>query len=180
MNCIFQTSKVSSRSGFEGCMYDVKFNGGDVEIWQESINAGNTPQCCRTPTPTPPTLGAGVSFDGFGQLVLNAGLLNITDVPLTITFKFRTFNPNAYLFLVARDSVPVMFGIYLSNGYIVLEIGTVGAPQNRIQTTNKFNTGDWFQVRLGLLNKFKDVFLTLLSVIYSIDVHQCILLLCNH
>ncbi|XP_071118584.1 laminin subunit beta-1-like [Haliotis cracherodii] len=141
-----QTSKVSSRSGFEGCMYDVKFNGGDVEIWQESINAGNTPQCCRTPTPTTPTLGAGVSFDGFGQLVLNAGLLNITDVPLNITLKFRTFNPNAYLFLLARDSVPVTFGIYLSNGYIVLEIGTVGDPQNRIQTTNKFNTGDWFQV----------------------------------
>ncbi|XP_046574379.1 LOW QUALITY PROTEIN: laminin-like protein epi-1 [Haliotis rubra] len=141
-----QTSKVINRSGFEGCMYDVKFNGGDVDIWTESINAGNTPQCCRTPTATSPTLAAGVSFDGFGQLVLNAGLLNMTDVPLTITLKFRTYNPNAYLFLVARDGVPVMFGIYLSNGYVVLEFGTVGAPQNRIQTSNRFNTGDWFQV----------------------------------
>ena len=157
---ILQVNKTSSDPQFEGCIYNMKYNGDQVPIWQQTLSAESTAHCCPRPPalPRPPTINA-VDFKGFGYVQIDRGQF-IIEQQGQITLQFRTFDPNAVLVLVDDQLTNAYYGLYLNDGHVQLDILSDGDVistnmHTTVTSVRKYNDGQWYKVnRCTVLAKF--------------------------
>ncbi|XP_041363873.1 laminin subunit alpha-2-like [Gigantopelta aegis] len=141
----YTTTKYSG-AGFLGCMQNVKFNGEDVNIWSEAVLSGQSAQCCKQLVTVKPVLPAGTSFNGFGYLVLSGTGTDMSQLPITVSIQFRTWNPSATILYIATSDRSIVYTIYLDNGRVVIDYRVTNIARVRISSGSKFNSGEWVQV----------------------------------
>ena len=134
----------------------MRFNGDQLPIWQRTLSVESTARCCPKPPalPTPSTINA-VDFKGFGYVQIDRGQF-VIEQQGQITLQFRTFDPNAVLVLVDDQLTTAYYGLYLSDGYVQLDIlsdsNTVTTNMRTIvRSVRKYNDGQWYKVSKRLL-----------------------------
>ncbi len=125
-------------------------NGDTVPLWQAALREDSEVACCPRPPspPGPPTIQAH-TFNGFGYLMVDPGDFVIASQS-NMAFQFRTFDPDAILFLLESSvNLESYYGIFLQGGFPVFALQgdeTVGGAQT-VYGSRIVNDGQWYQVR---------------------------------
>jgi hypothetical protein len=128
------------------------YNGLSIPIWQQLLQTTSTASCCARPAESPvPQIIAAVCFYGFGYLTLqmDADFSVVTSNEMTI--QFRTYAPNAVIFLVDKAGTEAYYGLYIVNGQAVLVISSGGYGSDVLLSSGRiYNDGKWYQVSATL------------------------------
>ncbi|XP_064620727.1 laminin subunit alpha-2-like [Lineus longissimus] len=133
-----------NRGYFEGCVYNVIFDGVQVPIWKARTLAGET-ACCSKPVETDTsTSTSGVTMNGFGYVELKQNDLNFAETS-GVSVHFRTYDTDAVILAVDAEKTDEYYGIFLKQGQLVFEYGS-DASNIYVKTSNTYNDGGWHQV----------------------------------
>lgn len=143
MNKVYDTGL-----GFAGCIYNIQYNGLNLLIWQKLLSVDSTASCCARPpaSPVPPSIDA-VCFYGFGFMTvqMDAEFSVVTSAEMSI--QFRTFSPNAVIFVVDSPNTEAYYGLYVVNGQVVMVVSSGGYGTDLLLSSGRiYNDGEWYQV----------------------------------
>ncbi|XP_039609246.1 contactin-associated protein-like 2a [Polypterus senegalus] len=142
----------SSRKNFKGCMESINYNGNNITDLArrkklDTSNVGNLSFTCVEPHSVP------VFFNATSYLQL-PGHPN-QDV-MSVSFQFRTWNPNGLLLYCTLADGLGMVQIDLNDGKVSVHINVTQTKKSRIDISSgsSLNDGQWHEVRFQAKENF--------------------------
>ncbi|XP_078587501.1 uncharacterized protein LOC144868761 isoform X3 [Branchiostoma floridae x Branchiostoma japonicum] len=133
--------------GFAGCVANLEVEGQPLNLWTTPLPITGTPSCCQYP-PSTSNPQPGVSFDGFGYLILSDQNFNIISQS-QISLQFRTFNTHAVILLAEGEGG--YYGLFLEEGHLVFQLEDSGINPGRENVTSDliYNDGTWYELTVS-------------------------------
>ena len=137
---------------FVGCLHDVRYNTYSVPLWDSLMYADSLAQCCANPTsvyPDLPVIKDAVCVDGFGYLRLLWTSISVMQYS-HVSLEMRMYSPAGVIMAVRKPGVSAFYSLQLLDGRLVFVVRSKDPPgrQYELITTQTYNDGNWYKVRL--------------------------------
>ncbi|XP_063216579.1 laminin subunit alpha-1 [Bacillus rossius redtenbacheri] len=136
--------KTASVGGLPGCLYELTLDGRPVGLWNfaDEIYSGGCVGCIQGAEELKDESTYYFTGDGYSSF------RRTTSSPykkffFTVSFRFRTLDENAMLFLAIDPGKVGFISLSLIDGQIVFFISYDGSPPFRIRTAERHNHGNW-------------------------------------
>nr|XP_032808700.1 laminin subunit alpha-1-like isoform X2 [Petromyzon marinus] len=132
-------------TSFKGCMGEAFLDGRSVGLWNFREMEGTCGGCEISPQAAEAEVST--QFDGEGFVPVERPIRWNSEVSI-ITFKFRTFSPNALLMYLATADKKDFLSIELVNGQVRVWYDLGSGPGN-VTSDNKHNDGNWRSLKFS-------------------------------
>nr|CAD7199120.1 unnamed protein product [Timema douglasi] len=130
--------------GLIGCLYQILFNGRPIGLWNFSNETykGGCVACIQGAEERKDELSYHFTGDGYSSLRRGSSSPHNKYV-FSVSFKFRTLDENALIFLAVDPLKMGFVSLTLSEGRVMFNIGYGGDLYLEILTPEKHNHGNW-------------------------------------